>query len=46
MIFRDHKKVDGVQIPHTLELEEPALASFTIRFDSVKHNAKWFKKTK
>ena len=50
VIFRDYKKVDGVQIPHTLELEEPAFASFTIRFDSVKHNnkadAKWFKKTK
>ena len=50
VIFRDYKKVDGVQIPHTLELEEPAFASFTIRFASVKHNnkadAKWFKKTK
>ena len=49
-ILRDYKKVDGVQIPHTLELEEPAFASFTIRLDSVKHNikadAKWFKKTK
>ena len=50
VIFRDYKKVDGVQIPHTLELEEPVFASFTIRLDSVKHNikadAKWFKKTK
>ena len=50
VIFRDYKKVDGVQIPHTLELEEPAFASFTIRLDSVKHNikadAKWFKKNK
>ena len=50
VIFRDYKKVDGVQIPHTLELEEPAFASFTIRLDSGKHNikadAKWVKKTK
>ena len=50
MIFCDYKKVDRVQIPHTLELEEPAFASFTIRLGSVKHNvkanAKWFKKTK
>ena len=50
VIFRDYKKVDGVPIPHTLEFEEPAFASFTIRLDSVKHNnkadAKWFKKTK
>ena len=50
VIFRDYKKVDGVQIPHTLELEEPAFASFTIRLDSVKHNikdtGKWFRKTK
>lgn len=50
VLFRDYKKVDGVQIPHTLELEEPAFASFTIRLGSVKHNvkanAKWFKKTK
>ena len=42
--------MDGVQIPHTLELEEPASAAFTIRLDSVKHNikdtGKWFKKTK
>ena len=50
VIFRDYKKVDGVQIPHTLEFEEPAFASFTIRLDSVTHNhtadAQWFKKTK
>jgi len=50
VLFRDYKKLDGVQIPHTLELKEPAFASFTIRLESVKHNvkdtAKWFKKTK
>ena len=50
MIFCDYKKVDGVQIPHTLELVEPAFASFMIRLDSVKRNikadTKWFQKTK
>ena len=50
VIFCDYKKVDGVQIPHTLELVEPAFASFIIRLDSVKHNikadTKWFQKTK
>lgn len=50
VFFRNYKAVDGVQIPHTLELEEPASAAFTIRLDSVKHNikdtGKWFKKTK
>jgi len=49
VLFRDYKKVDGVQIPHTLKLEEPAAAGFTIRLESVKHNVKanpkWFKKT-
>ena len=40
VIFRDYKKVDGVQIPHTFEFEEPAFASFTIRLDSVKHSIK------
>jgi hypothetical protein len=50
VLFRDYKAVDGVQIPHTLKLEEPAFASFTIRLELVKHNvktdSKWFKKTK
>ena len=50
VLFRDYKAVDGVQIPHTLKLEEPAFASFTIRLELVKHNVKanpkWFKKTK
>ena len=50
VLFRDYKAVDGVQIPHTLELEEPASAGFTIRLESVKHNvkpdSKWFRKTK
>ena len=50
MIFCDYKKVDGVQIPHTLELVEPAFALFIMRLDSVKHNikagTKWFQKTK
>ena len=50
VIFRDYKKVDGVQIPHTLELVEPAFASFIMRLDSVKRNikadTKWFQKTK
>ena len=50
VLFRDYKAVDGVQIPHTLELEEPASAGFTIRLESVKHNvkpdSKWFKKAK
>ena len=50
MIFCDYIKGDGVQIPHTPELVEPASASFIIRLDSVKHNikagAKWFQKTK
>ena len=50
VIFCDYIKVDGVQIPHTLELVEPAFASFIMRLDSVKHNitagAKWFQKTK
>ena len=50
VIFRDYKKVDGVQIPHTLELVEPTFASFIIGLDSVKHNikagTKWFHKTK
>ena len=40
VIFRDYKKVDGVPIPHTLEVEEPAFASFTIWLDSVKHSIK------
>ena len=42
--------MDGVNIPHTLELKEPTFAAFTIRLESVKHNvkdtAKWFNKTK
>jgi len=50
VLFRDYKAVDGVQIPHTLKLEEPASAAFTIRLESVKHNikdtGKWFKKAK
>ena len=50
MIFCDYKKVNGVQISHTLELVEPAFASFIMRLDSVKHNikadTKWFQKTK
>ena len=50
VLFRDYKAVDGVQIPHTLKLEEPASAGFTIRLESVKHNlkpdSKWFRKTK
>jgi hypothetical protein len=50
VLFRDYKAVDGVQIPHTLKLEKPAFASFTIRLELVKHNVKadpkWFKKTK
>ena len=50
VLFRDYKTVDGVQIPHTLELKEPSFAAFTIRLESVKHNVKaaadWFKKTK
>ena len=50
VLFRGYKAVDGVQIPHTLELEEPASARFTIRLESVKHNvkpdSKWFKKAK
>ncbi len=50
VLFRGYKAVDGVQIPHTLELEEPASAGFTIRLESVKHNvksdSKWFKKAK
>ncbi|HJO53321.1 MAG TPA: hypothetical protein QF373_02380 [Verrucomicrobiota bacterium] len=50
VLFRDYKAVDGVQIPHTLKLEEPASAAFTIRLESVKHNikdtSKWFKKAK
>ncbi|HJN89702.1 MAG TPA: hypothetical protein QGG93_05155 [Verrucomicrobiota bacterium] len=50
VIFRGYKKVDGVNIPHTLELKEPTFAAFTIRLESVKHNvkdtAKWFNKTK
>ena len=50
VVFCDYKKVDGVQIPHTLELVEPTFASFIIGLDSVKHNikagTKWFQKTK
>ncbi|MFQ3168350.1 MAG: hypothetical protein ACI8QI_000895 [Limisphaerales bacterium] len=50
VLFRGYKKVNGVQIPHTLELKEPSFAAFTIRLESVRHNvkadAKWFKKTK
>ena len=50
MIFCDYINVDGGLIPHTLELVEPALASFIMRLDSVKHNitagAKWFEKAK
>jgi len=50
VLFRDYKKVDGVNIPHTLEMKEPAFAAFTIRLESIKHNvtdtSKWFNKTK
>jgi hypothetical protein len=50
VLFRDYKSIDGVQVPHTLELKEPSFAAFTIRLESVKHNVKdtanWFKKTK
>ena len=50
VLFRDYKTVDGVKIPHVLELVEPSFAAFTIRLESVKHNVKetanWFKKTK
>ena len=50
VLFRDYKKVDGVRVPHTLELVEPSFAAFTIRLNSVKHNVKdtanWFRKIK
>jgi len=50
VLFRDYKSIDGVQVPHTLELKEPSFAAFTIRLESVKHNIKdttnWFNKTK
>lgn len=50
VLFHGEKSEEGVQIPHTLELEEPVSAGFTIRLESVKHNvkpdSKWFKKAK
>ncbi len=50
VFFRGYKTVDGVRIPHTLELKEPSFAAFTIRIKTVMHNvndtADWFRKTK
>ena len=50
VFFRDYKTVDGVRVPHTLELKEPSFAAFTIRLETVTHNVKdtadWFRKTK
>ena len=50
VFFRDYKTVDGVRVPHTLELKEPSFAAFTIWIETVTHNIKdtadWFRKTK
>ena len=38
MQLSDYKKVDGIMVPHKIELVEPAQAAFVITFTSVKHN--------
>jgi hypothetical protein len=34
----DYKKVDGIMVPHKIEMVEPAQAAFVMTFTSVKHN--------
>ena len=50
VLFHDYRKVDGVQIPFTIELVEPKFAAFTITIEKIRHNVKqtsdWFKKSK
>lgn len=38
MRMSDYKKVDGLMVPHKIQMVEPAQAAFVMTFTSVKHN--------